>query len=97
MAAIKNLDKDLSEWEPIGIPIAPLMHLEERKGKLALVIEKSIVDVNSTAFRVAKAHRDKWLAATPGDDHYRHPGPIRFTGKSEEDRPLTLELNAIGG
>jgi pyrophosphate--fructose-6-phosphate 1-phosphotransferase len=95
MAAIKNLDKDFSKWEPIGIPIAPLMHLEERKGKLALVIEKSIVDVNSVAFRVVQAHREKWLAATPGDDHYRSPGPIRFTGKSEEDRPITLELNAI--
>jgi pyrophosphate--fructose-6-phosphate 1-phosphotransferase len=96
MAAIKNLDMDFSKWEPIGIPIAPLMHLEERKGKLALVIEKSIVDVNSVAFRVVKAQREKWLAATPGDDHYRRPGPIRFTGKSEEDRPITLELNAIG-
>ena len=96
MAAIKNLDMDFSSWEPIGIPIAPLMHLEERKGKLALVIEKSIVDVNSIAFRVVKAQREKWLAAAPGDDHYRRPGPIRFTGKSEEERPITLELNAIG-
>ena len=64
MAAIKNLDQDFSKWEPIGIPIAPLMHLEERKGKLALVIEKSIVDVNSVAFRVVQAQREKWLAAT---------------------------------
>ena len=95
MAAIKNLDKDFSRWEPIGIPIAPLMHLEERKGKLALVIEKSIVDVNSVAFRVVQAQREKWLAATLEEDHYRSPGPIRFTGKSEEDRPITLELNAI--
>ncbi|MBT8371870.1 MAG: 6-phosphofructokinase, partial [Deltaproteobacteria bacterium] len=95
MAAIKNLDMDFSKWEPIGIPIAALMHLEERKGKLALVIEKSVVDVNSIAFQVVKAHREKWLAAVPGDDHFRRPGPIRFTGKSEEDRPLTLELNAI--
>jgi len=96
MAAIKNLEMDFSKWEPIGIPIAPLMHLEERKGKLALVIEKSIVDVNSVAFQVIKTHRDKWLAATVGEDHFRRPGPIRFTGKSEEERPLTLELNALG-
>ncbi len=96
MAAIKNLDQDFSRWEPIGIPIAPLMHLEERKGKLALVIEKSIVDVNSIAFQVVKAYREKWLAAEPGDDHYRHPGPIRFIGKGEEERPITLELNALG-
>jgi len=96
MAAIKNLDMDLSRWEPIGIPIAPLMHLEERKSKLALVIEKSIVDVNSIAFQVVKAYREKWLAAEPGNDHYRRPGPIRFAGTSEEERPIILELNAVG-
>ncbi|MBN1842300.1 MAG: 6-phosphofructokinase [Deltaproteobacteria bacterium] len=96
MAAIRNLEKDFSEWEPIGIPIAPLMHLEERKGKLALVLEKSVVDVNSPAFRVVKAFRDKWLGAIPEEDNYRRPGPIRFAGKSEEERPITLLLNALG-
>jgi pyrophosphate--fructose-6-phosphate 1-phosphotransferase len=95
MAAIKNLERDFSQWEPIGIPIAPLMCLEERKGKLALVIEKSIVDIESNAFQVVKASRQKWLAAGPEEDDYRRPGPIRFTGKSEEDRPITLVLNAI--
>ncbi|WP_306304040.1 hypothetical protein [Desulfosarcina cetonica] len=97
MAAILNLEQDFHHWHPIGIPIAPLMHLEERKGKLELVLEKSVVDVDSPAFRVVKAFREKWLAATPGGDHYRHPGPIRFTGTSEEDRPITLLLNALGG
>ena len=95
MAAILNLEKDFSQWEPIGIPIAPLMHLEERNGILSLVLEKSIVDVNSISFRVVKALRKKWLAATPGEDNYRMPGPIRFTGKSVEERPITLTLNAI--
>ena len=95
MAAIRNLEQDFKKWEPIGIPIAPLMHLEERKGRLALVLEKSIVDVNSAAFQVVKANREKWLAADTPGDHFRRPGPIRFTGKSEEDRPITLELNAI--
>ncbi len=97
MAAILNLEQDFSNWRPIGIPIAPLMHLEERKGKLELVLEKSIVDVNAPAFRVLKTFREKWLAANPGEDHYRHPGPIRFAGNSEEDRPITLLLNAMSG
>jgi len=95
MAAIQNLEKEFSQWEPIGIPIAPLMHLEERKGKLELVLEKSIVDIHSVAFSVVKALREKWLAAHPGADDYRKPGPIRFTGKSEEDRPITLVLNSL--
>jgi len=97
MAAILNLEQDFANWRPIGIPIAPLMHLEERKGKLELVLEKSIVDIHSPAFRVVKMFRDKWLAANPGEDHYRHPGPIRFAGTSEENRPITLLLNAMGG
>jgi pyrophosphate--fructose-6-phosphate 1-phosphotransferase len=96
MAAIKNLEMDFVKWEPIGIPIAPLMHLEERKGKLALVLEKSIVDVNSVSFKVVKALREKWLAAEPIEDNYRRPGPIRFGGEGEEDRPITLKLNALG-
>jgi len=95
MAAIKNLENKFSEWEPIGIPIAKLMHLEERKGRLSLVMEKNIVDINSNAFRVVKALREKWLSAGPGEDRYRRPGPVRFTGASEEDRPITLVLNSI--
>jgi pyrophosphate--fructose-6-phosphate 1-phosphotransferase len=96
MAAIKNLEHDFSTWSPIGIPIAGLMRLEERKGRLELVIEKSIVDTDSNAFRVVEALREKWLSAEAGDDNFRRPGPIRFTGKSEEERPITLMLNAMG-
>ncbi len=69
------------------------MHLEERKGRLELVLEKSIVDVDSNSFRIVKAFREDWLAAFPGNDNYRKPGPIRFTGKSVEERPITLVLN----
>jgi pyrophosphate--fructose-6-phosphate 1-phosphotransferase len=95
MAAIRNLEKDFSEWEPMGVPIAPLMHLEERKGKLALVLEKSLVETNSVAFQIVKACREDWLGASPGEDNYRRPAPIRFDGQSEDERPLTLELNAL--
>lgn len=95
MAGIRNLEKDFAEWEPIGIPIAPLMHLEERKGKLSLVLEKSLVDINSVAFRIVKACREEWLGAAPGEDYYRRPAPILFDGQSEDERPLTLELNRL--
>lgn len=95
MAAIRNLELDFAAWEPIGIPIAPLMRLEERKGKLELVLEKAVVDVESPAFRVVEALRDKWLAAHPGEDEFRRPGPVRFRGSTEEDRPITLVLNAL--
>jgi pyrophosphate--fructose-6-phosphate 1-phosphotransferase len=95
MAAIRNLEKKFDKWEPIGIPIAKLMHLEERKGKLELVMEKTLVDLNSNVFRVFKALREEWLAAESNRDRYRRPGPIRFIGNAEEDRPITLMLNSI--
>jgi pyrophosphate--fructose-6-phosphate 1-phosphotransferase len=95
MAAIRNLEYDFAQWEPIGIPIAPLMHLEERKGKLTLVLEKALVDVNSVAMQVFKAHQEKWLAASTGEDHYRRPGPIQVGAASEAERPITLVLNAL--
>jgi diphosphate-dependent phosphofructokinase len=95
MAAIRNLELDFDQWEPLGIPIAPMMHLEERKGKLELVLEKSIVDVNSSAFKVVKALREKWLSAVPGIECYRNPGPNVLRGDTVEDRPLTLKLNSL--
>jgi pyrophosphate--fructose-6-phosphate 1-phosphotransferase len=95
MAAIKNLEKNFADWEPIGIPIGPLMHLEERNGKLALVLERTVVDTESPAFTVVKALREKWLAAAPGPDDYRRPGPIRFTGATVESKPLILTLNNL--
>ena len=96
MAAIRNLEFGFERWEPMGLPIAPLMRLEERKGRLTLVLEKSLVDLHSSAFRVVKALREKWLAARPGADQFRSPGPIRLGDENEEDRPLTLLLNALG-
>lgn len=95
MAAIRNLEHGFDRWQPMGLPIAPLMRLEERKGKLALVLEKSVVDLNMPAFKVVKAFREKWLAATAGDDQYRRPGQIRLDNANEEDRPLTLKLNSL--
>jgi pyrophosphate--fructose-6-phosphate 1-phosphotransferase len=96
MAAIRNLELGFDHWEPVGVPIAPLMRLEERKGKLTLVLEKSIVDINAPAFQVVKAHREQWLAAVPGEDQYRRPGQIRLNDVNEEDRPISLQINATG-
>jgi len=95
MAAIRNLEKSFDHWEPIGIPIANLMHLEERKGRLELVIEKALVDLDSNAFKVFQALRDDWMAQDSKPDRYRRPGPVRFTGNTEEDTPITLTLNSI--
>jgi len=95
MAAIYNLEKPFSQWIPAGLPIAPLMHLEERNGRLSLVMEKSLVDIRSPAFQVLKANREKWLSSMPGPDHYRIPAPINLVNNVDDDRPITLILNEI--
>ncbi len=96
MAAIKNLEKGFAKWVPLGIPIAPLMRLEERKGRLSLVLEKSLVDIGSPSFLAVKGLREEWLAARPGEDKFRKPAPISLDKDNEEDRPLTLLLNSLG-
>jgi pyrophosphate--fructose-6-phosphate 1-phosphotransferase len=92
MAAINGLDRPLKDWQPLGIPLAPLMHLEERVGRLELVIQKQNVDLNSPAFKVLAREREKWAQ----EDDYRFPGPIQFSGPSADDKPITLRLNALG-
>jgi pyrophosphate--fructose-6-phosphate 1-phosphotransferase len=82
----------VADWQPIGIPLAPLMHLEERKSRLDLVIAKQKVDLDSTAFRLLARERDRWAR----EDHYRFPGPIQFCGPCADTKPITLQLNALG-
>jgi diphosphate-dependent phosphofructokinase len=96
MATIRNLEHDFERWEPMGVPIAPLMRLEERKGRLTLVLEKSLVDLDSPAFKIVEAFRERWLAACPGEDQFRRPGTLQLVSPLEEDRPITLKLNALG-
>jgi pyrophosphate--fructose-6-phosphate 1-phosphotransferase len=92
MAAIKDLHRPVAAWQPIGIPLAPLMHLEERKGRLELVIQKQRVDLESRAFKLLEQERPRWAA----EDLYRFPGPTQFHGPGADARPLTLQLNSLG-
>ena len=41
------------------------MHLEERKGRLELVIAKQKVDLESTAFKTLAQERTKWAVGRP--------------------------------
>lgn len=92
MAAIKDLHLPVEAWQPIGIPLAPLMHLEERKGRLELVIQKQKVDLESPAFKILEQERPRWAL----EDHYRFPGPIQFHGIAADTKPITLQLNSRG-
>jgi diphosphate-dependent phosphofructokinase len=91
MAAIRNLHLPVEVWQPIGIPLAALMHLEERRGRLELVIAKQKVDLESPAFKFLERERQKWAL----EDHYRFPGPIQFQGLGADAKPITMELNSM--
>jgi pyrophosphate--fructose-6-phosphate 1-phosphotransferase len=91
MAALRNLHRPVTAWQPIGIPLAPLMHLEERKGRLELVIAKQKVDLESRAFKILEQERQKWAQ----EDHYRFPGPIQYQGPGADTKPITLMLNSL--
>jgi diphosphate-dependent phosphofructokinase len=92
MAGIQDLHRQLADWRPIGIPLAPLMHLEERKGRLELVIAKQNVDLESPAFLALTREREKWGR----EDHYRFPGPMQFNGPCADNKPISLLLNSLG-
>lgn len=93
MAAIQNLAAPVAEWVAAGIPIAPMMNLEERKGKRVPVIKKALVDLDGAPFKQFLLQREKWRL----NDNYRYPGPIQFFGPKEltECTTITLTLEGI--
>ena len=78
MAAIKDLHKPVADWQPIGIPLAPLMHLEERKSRLELVIAKQKVDLDSPCLP----------PPGPGTGEVGPGGPLSLPGAHPVQRPL---------
>ncbi len=74
MAAVKNLQAPVEQWQILGIPLTSMIHLEERKGKQKPVIKKALVDLQGKYFLEFAANREKWMI----EDDYRYPGPIQF-------------------
>ncbi len=72
------------------MPLASLIHLEQRKGKSKPVIAKAMVDLQGPAFTEFKTARTSWSL----QDEYRYPGPIQFFGPSEvvDSIPVSLSL-----
>jgi pyrophosphate--fructose-6-phosphate 1-phosphotransferase len=90
VTSVRNLAKDVTEWEPSGVPLTMFMNLEQRAGQLKPVIKKALVDLSDRPFRTFAAHRSEWEIKTS----YRFPGAIQYYGPSEVcDRPtITLEM-----
>ncbi len=90
MTSIKNLTQHPLEWVPIGVPFIQLMKLEERKGILKPVIEKSLVNLKGEPFSFFQKERTKWQER----DCFRYPGPIQYFGPSAicDTTTITLRL-----
>jgi diphosphate-dependent phosphofructokinase len=88
MAAISGLAKKVSEWGAYGVPLASLMHFEERDGKIKAVIKKTLVDLKGKPFKLFSEKRDAWRL----QDSILEPGPIQFFGAEEITNTLPYIL-----
>jgi len=87
MACVHNLR---SNWMIGGVPLTPLMHFEERKGKKSAVIAKTVVDLQGRPYQYLKKVASKWAL----EDDYQSPGPIQFFGdpKLTDSIPLICSI-----
>lgn len=87
MSFVGNLSQAPEAWSVGAVPLAPLLHLEERKGKPQPVIAKALVNLKGKIYERFKRESAHWTL----EDHYCYPGPIQFFG----DRMLTESFPKI--
>ena len=87
MAVCRGLQKEPSEWEPAGCPLAAMMVVERRKGKDVAVIEKALVELESPMFKAYEQMREHWKY----NDCYKSPGPIQFEGPGSGSVPFMVK------
>lgn len=88
ICCIQNLAKPVEEWTAAGVPLAEMIHLEERGGKSKPVIEKALVDLQGKPFFEFQQNRESWKV----EDDYLNPGPIQYYGPPEISENTTIIL-----
>ena len=88
IANVRGLTTPACDWIAGGIPLARMMNLERRHGKMVPVIKKALVELDSPTFLEFAQHRDSWASAT----NYIFAGPIQYFGPAEVCDPTTLTL-----
>jgi pyrophosphate--fructose-6-phosphate 1-phosphotransferase len=73
----------------VALPLTALIHAERRHGKTSYVIKKALVTLDSPAFKVFDAQREKWALG----DCFSSPGPRQYVGPLSQLMPLTVALN----
>lgn len=92
MAIVRNLSKSASKWICQGVPLASMIRLATRGGKIKPVIQQNLVDLNGPLFQEYESKRESLRLI----DNYISPGPIQFYGPSHiSDRVTeTLKIDA---
>ena len=94
ICSVRHLTRPAAQWQAGGIPMARMMNMERRHGKMVPVIKKALVELDGPAFKELEKNRDAWAKTT----QFAFPGSIQYFGPSEVcDRPtITLELESAG-
>jgi len=86
MAAVTDFDKG---GRILALPLSGLTTCEMRKGKEEYVIEKSLVETSSPAFKAYAANRGRWAEK----DLFSSPGPIQHCGPTSRQIPILVALD----
>jgi diphosphate-dependent phosphofructokinase len=85
MAAVTDFDKG---GRFLALPLVALVTKEMRKGKDEFVIEKSLVETSSPAFKVLARNRERWAR----EDLFSSPGPIQHWGPTSKQLSISMAL-----
>jgi len=89
VAVVKNLTSpDPKQWQPCGIPVSSMLHIERRKGHEVPVIKKALVDLHGKPFFEYKKLRRSWVT----EDKYSNPGGLQYEGTASSLINLTVQL-----
>ncbi|AFZ79533.1 phosphofructokinase, putative [Theileria equi strain WA] len=91
MSVIRNLNGQIEDWIPIGVPF---LHLMEVKGETRYpAIRKTLLNLDGQLFHTFSKVREIWAY----QDVYRSPGPIQTdTGLLTVKAPLYISSPTVG-
>ena len=93
IASVRGLSRPATEWQAGGVPLARMMNIERRHGKMVPVIKKALVELDGAPFREFEKHRAAWAIETS----YAFPGPIQYFGPAEVCDTTTATLRLETG
>lgn len=86
IAGVSKLDQG---GKILAIPLTGLINIERRHGEQEMVIKKTLVTLDSPAFRFFESRREAWAA----EDRFSSPGPRQFWGPTAKQIPISVALN----